>query len=202
MIARVSGVLLETGENSCVVATAGGVGYEIFLPGHTFNELPTKGNPVEFYTWMIVREDVQELFGFATWEERTLFGILISLSKVGARTALAILSLYRPSDIQSIVNAGDEKALARVSGIGLKTSRHILLELGYKLEKKTFANAAATVAAPGGAILNDSLAALANLGYDESECADFAKEVLAAKPDADVGEVIRQTLKKLAKRRL
>ncbi|MDE5833163.1 MAG: Holliday junction branch migration protein RuvA [Desulfovibrio sp.] len=200
MIARVAGDLMETGENSCLVSTAGGEGYEIFLPAHTFNELPAKGSAVAFYTWMIVREDARELFGFATWEERNLFGVLISISKVGPRSALSILSLYRPAELQAIVNAADEKALSRVSGIGLKTARHILLELSYKLEKSPLGPTVVAVPVPG-TVLSDALAALANLGYEESECADLVREIIAGEADADVGSVIRQTLKKLAKRR-
>ena len=96
MIAYLEGLLAETWGTSCIVVTRGGVGYELDLPAHTMASLPGRGESVALYTSLVVREDAQQLFGFATFEERQVFEVLLTISKVGARTALAILSLYRP----------------------------------------------------------------------------------------------------------
>ena len=93
MIAYLEGLLAETWGTSCIVVTRGGVGYELDLPAHTMASLPGRGESVALYTSLVVREDAQQLFGFATFEERQVFEVLLTISKVGARTALAILSL-------------------------------------------------------------------------------------------------------------
>ena len=134
MIAYLEGLLAETWGTSCIVVTRGGVGYELDLPAHTMASLPGRGESVALYTSLVVREDAQQLFGFATFEERQVFEVLLTISKVGARTALAILSLYRPDDLRRIVLEEDVDALTRVSGIGKKTAQHVFLELKYKLK--------------------------------------------------------------------
>ena len=89
MIAYLEGLLAETWGTSCIVVTRGGVGYELDLPAHTMASLPGRGESVALYTSLVVREDAQQLFGFATFEERQVFEVLLTISKVGARTALA-----------------------------------------------------------------------------------------------------------------
>ena len=131
MLAYIEGRLLERAETSCVLVTAGGVGYEIFLPEHALASLPAQGGMASFFTSFIVREDAQELFGFPTWDERQTFVLLRGINRVGARTALAILSQYRPDDLRRIVAEDDANALTRVPGIGKKTAQQIFLELKY-----------------------------------------------------------------------
>ena len=97
MIAYIEGRLAEVWGNACLVVTEGGVGYEVALPAHTLAALPGKGGSVALYTSLAVREDALELFGFASFEERQTFEVLVSISKVGARTALAILSIFGPT---------------------------------------------------------------------------------------------------------
>ena len=111
MIAYLEGLLAETWGTSCIVVTRGGVGYELDLPAHTMASLPGRGESVALYTSLVVREDAQQLFGFATFEERQVFEVLLTISKVGARTALAILSLYRPDDLRRIVLEEDVDAM-------------------------------------------------------------------------------------------
>ncbi len=107
---------------------------------------PDAGESVALYTSLVVREDAQQLFGFATFEERQVFEVLLTISKVGARTALAILSLYRPDDLRRIVLEEDVDALTRVSGIGKKTAQHVFLELKYKLKVEDVPQAAVLAA--------------------------------------------------------
>ena len=204
MLAYIEGRLLERAENSCVLVTAGGVGYEIFLPEHALASLPAQGGMASFFTSFIVREDAQELFGFPTWDERQTFVLLRGINRVGARTALAILSQYRPDDLRRIVADDDANALTRVPGIGKKTAQQIFLELKYKLKP---GDGPVSLSAPGSAapasnVYRDALTGLANLGYDEDMAGPLLKEALAADPDLSVGEALRAALKALGKGKL
>ena len=201
MLAYIEGRLLERAENSCVLVTAGGVGYEIFLPEHALASLPAQGGMASFFTSFIVREDAQELFGFPTWDERQTFVLLRGINRVGARTALAILSQYRPDDLRRIVAEDDANALTRVSGIGKKTAQQIFLELKYKLKPGdgSISFSASSAAAPANTVYRDALTGLANLGYDEDMAGPLLKEALAADPDLSVGEALRAVLKAVGK---
>ncbi len=198
MIARIEGRIGELWGNNCLIVTDSGLGYAVSLPNHTLSHLPAKGEFVTFYTSFQVREDSQELFGFESWDERQTFETLVSISKVGARTALAILSLYRPDDLRRMVLEDDMVALTRVSGIGKKTGQHIFLELKYKL-KVDGTPSFAGVAPSAGSILRDVLDGLSNLGYGEEETAPLARSILQEEPDLDVSGALRAVLKALAK---
>ncbi len=197
MIAYVEGRLAQQWGNSCVIMTEGGVGYAIAVPNHTLGHLPERGGALAFHTSMQVREDAQELYGFETWDERQTFEILISISKVGARTALAILSLYRPDDLRRLVLEDDLIGLTRVSGIGKKSAQHIFLELKYKLKVEDLPPALAGVNAAGN-VFRDVLDGLHNLGYVEEESVPVVKNILQQEPDLDVSGALRAALKALA----
>ncbi|WP_297671546.1 Holliday junction branch migration protein RuvA [uncultured Desulfovibrio sp.] len=200
MIAYIEGRVAEVWGNVCLVVTQGGVGYAVALPMHTLSALPARGEQAAFYTSLAVREDALELFGFATFEERQTFEVLLSISKVGARTALAILSIYRPDDLRRIVLEDDVQALTRVSGIGKKTAEHVFLELRYKLKVEDAPQAAVlAVAGKPGSVFRDVLDGLANLGYERDECAPLVKKLLLDEPDLDVTGALRAALKALAR---
>jgi Holliday junction DNA helicase RuvA len=201
MIAYVEGRLFEMTENACVVVTPGGVGYEVFLTAHSLSRLPGKGEEVRFFACTIVREDALELFGFETWDERETFLVLTSISRVGARTAMAILSVFRPDDLRSLAAGDDMLALTRVPGIGKKTGQQIFLELKYKLRHEAIAAPAASGEFKSGGVQADAVAGLMNLGYDEDEAARTVKKVLADKPELDVSGALRAALKTLARGR-
>lgn len=201
MIAYIEGRLAQKTASSCVVVTAGGLGYEVGLPSHDLAHLPEKGEPVFFYTCMVVREDAQELFGFGTWEERQCFLILTSITRVGARTGLAILSVFRPADLHRLVLEDDVLALTRVSGIGKKTAQQIFLELKYKLKVEDMPHHLGTEGLPSPSVLRDALAGLTNLGYSEQEADEALRNVLKAEPDLDVSAALRAALKNMAKQR-
>ncbi|MBQ3060323.1 MAG: Holliday junction branch migration protein RuvA [Desulfovibrio sp.] len=200
MIAYLEGRLAEKWGNSCLLVTEGGVGYEVALPAHTMAALPGRGEMLALHTSLMVREDALELFGFASFEERQTFEVLVSISKVGARTALSILSIFRPDDLRRLVMEEDVLALTRVSGIGKKTAQHVFLELKYKLKVD---DAPQTAVLPGGArpgsVFRDVLDGLANLGYAEEESAPLVKKILQEEPDMDVSEALRAALKALAR---
>lgn len=197
MIAYVEGRVAEITDDGCVLVTQGGVGYEVFLPGHVLAKLPGRGETAYFYTNTVVREDALELYGFASWDEREVFLILTSISRIGAKTALSILGTYRPDDLRRLVLEEDVTALTRVPGIGKKTAQQLFLELKYKLKADGVSAIPAT--GPVGSVARDAVAGLVNLGYDESEAAGVVKRVLAEEDDLDVGETLRAALKALAK---
>lgn len=201
MIAYVEGRLAQVWGNTALVVTQGGVGYAVGLPAHTLASLPGRGEAVAFYTSLAVREDALELFGFASFEERQTFEVLVSISKVGARTALGILSIFRPDDLRRLVLEDDVQALTRVSGIGKKTAEHIFLELKYKLKVDDAPQAAALVGSGvrPGSVFRDVLDGLGNLGYSEDACAPMVKKILLEEPDLDVTGALRAALKTLAK---
>lgn len=197
MIAYVTGKVQESWDKTCILLTPGGIGYRLSLPAHTFNLLPEKGAEAAFYTSLAVREDAMELFGFATLEERQTFEILRGISKIGSRTALAILSLYRPSELMSLVQQDNIAALAKVPGIGQKTAQHLCLELKYRL--KLLGKAQIAASAPVSPVFADTIAALANLGYDSQECEKTVADILKNEPDLDVTGAIRLALKDLSR---
>ena len=128
--------------------------------------------------------------------------VLVSISKVGARTALALLSIFRPDDLRRLVLEDDVLALTRVSGIGKKTAQHVFLELKYKLKVEDAPQAAALLAVgQPGSVFRDVLDGLANLGYAEEECAPLVKNLLHEEPDLDVTGALRAALKALARGR-
>lgn len=201
MIAYIEGRMAEMTENACLVVTAGGVGYEVFLTSGGLSRLPARGEEAAFFTCTVVREDALELYGFETWDERETFFVLTSISRVGARTAMAILSVFRPDDLRRIVAEDDVLSLTRVSGIGKKTGQQIFLELKYKLKGDAPAAITADAGRPG-SVTADAAAGLVNLGYGEEESLQMVKKVLADEPDLDVGGALRAALKTLARGRL
>ncbi|MDR2055308.1 MAG: Holliday junction branch migration protein RuvA [Desulfovibrio sp.] len=200
MIAYIEGRLAEVWDNSCIVVTRSGLGYELALPGPALYAMPARGEDVALYVSLVVREDALELFGFTAFAEKRMFETLLTISKVGARTALAILSTFRPEDLRRIVQEEDPAVLTRVSGIGKKNAQHIFLELRYKL-KADFDPGSALPASAGGhaSVFRDTLAGLAGLGYAEGECAPLVRRILHAEPDIDVAGAIRLALRQLGK---
>lgn len=191
---------MEVTENSCLVLTSGGIGYELFIPGHSLGRLPQRGEELVFYVHTNVREDAIELFGFESWDERETFQTLIGINRVGARTALAILTIFRPDDLRQLVIDDDVFGLAQVSGIGKKSAQQIFLDLKYKLKLESVPGKGPNASGASG-LFKDAIVGLSNLGYAEDEAAFVVKEVLAAEPDLDdVGAILRSALKRMARR--
>lgn len=201
MIAYLSGTLLTPTDRGCILVTPGGVGYDVALTTRGRSALPAKGCEMELMVRTIVREDAIELFGFASLEERAAFDTLLSISKLGPRTGLAILSIFTPEELRTLVLREDVDALTMVPGIGKKSAQRIFVELKYKLDMA--GEAAAPADLPGGAAtrFKDALAGLANLGYDEREVRPVLEEVFAEDPDLDVASALRAALKRFAKAR-
>ncbi len=201
MIAYIDGHVLEITDNACVIRTGGGVGYEIFLTGPALGRLPEREGQARFFCATVVREDALELYGFDTWDERETFLVLTSISRIGARTAMNILTVFRPDDLRDLIAADDPLSLTRVSGIGKKTAQQIFLDLRYKLKLTSSMPGAALTGTCAGSVLKDAVAGLMNLGYPEDESINVVKKALADEPDLDVGEALRAALKLMAKSR-
>jgi Holliday junction DNA helicase RuvA len=197
MIACIMGEVLEVGESSTLVMTSTGVGYEVFAPTHILARLSKQEAQTCFFVATIVREDAIELYGFETWDEREVFLTLISVNKIGPRTAVAILSRYRPAELRAIIAEENITALTLVPGIGKKSAQHIFLELKYKL-KIGDAPTTGKSADVRGSVFSDALQGLVNLGYSEVEVRPVLSSVLSAEPDLDVAGALRASLKALA----
>ncbi len=192
MIGRLSGTLLDKSPPSLLVDVAG-VGYLIDVPMSTFYDLPALGERVVLLTQQIVREDAHLLYGFLTAGERDAFRLLVKISGVGPRTALAVLSGMSVAELAQCVTLQESVRLTRVPGIGKKTAERLLLELKGKLGAELAAPGAATASADASA---DVMHALLALGYSEREVAAVVRQVGAT---AGVSDGIKQALKLLAK---
>jgi holliday junction DNA helicase RuvA len=192
MIGRISGTLIAKHPPQILVDVRG-VGYEVDVPMSTFYQLPALGAEVTLLTHLVVREDAQQLYGFATEPERRAFRQLLRISGVGARTALAVLSGLSVADLREAVTTQDADRLTKIPGIGRKTAERLLLELRDKLELGVLAVPAAGRAdGETGDVTNALLA----LGYNDREAAWAIKQLPAG---VTVTEGIRQALKLLSK---
>lgn len=195
MIAYLKGVLAEK-EITRVVVECCGVGYEAAIPLSTFDRLPAEGAEVRLYTHHEVREDAQLLFGFATKPERDMFRLVTTVSGVGPKLALAVLSGLTVGDLQLAVSQGDAKRLAAVKGIGKKTAARIVVELKDKINPiEALANATAETSREQGAVLRDAMLALTALGFSEDIARAKVQQVLDGEPGlADVETILKRAL--------
>lgn len=198
MIGRLSGILLEKNPPSMLIDVQG-VGYEVDAPMSTFYALPALGESIALFTHLVVREDAQLLYGFATRTERVLFRALIKVNGVGAKVALAILSGLSTDDFLSCVATKDTAALIRVPGIGKKTAERLLVELQDKLDTL------GTGSQPSGQSpgTDDASArtqaeeALAALGYKPAEASRLLDK--SASEGQSVEQMIRSALRSAAR---
>ena len=198
MLAYIEGRVLERGGSSCVLLTASGLGYEVFAPEPTLLSLPVRGGQAAFYTCLVVREDAQELYGFSTWDERQTFLLLTGISGVGARTALAILSSYRPDDLRRMVAQDDGAPLTKVSGIGKKTAQKIFLDLKYKMKDEAAAfagKAPAGSSQAGNPLVRDVLSTLVGMGVDEATAQSVLAKLQAEDPGMDEKQMLSRAFR-------
>lgn len=181
-----------------VVLDANGVGYAINTSYLSASSV-RMGETATFYTYLYVREDIFDLYGFATQEELACFKQLIGISGVGPKAAAAILGVVSPQKLALAVVTGDEKALCQAPGIGKKLAQRIILELKDKMSRGQLEKASGiqpeTVQEEGGDALGDALAALAVLGYSRAQALAALKGVDTASMPVD--ELVRAALKKL-----
>jgi len=196
MITFLRGDLVEKTPVAAIV-DVGGVGYEVYIPLSTYEALPDDGRPVRILTRMIVREDAQHLYGFTTEDERTIFDMLIGISGVGPRLALAVLSGMTVDDFVRAVRDRNEIALTVIPGIGKKTAGRMVLELAEKMKRLGLAAMAQQAESePMSADDERSIAALISLGLNRAEAASkLAKAKAKMGPSAGIEELIKTALR-------
>lgn len=198
MIYSVRGKLIYTDPTFAVVE-CGGVGFKCFVSLNTLRELTSIGTEVNLYTHMSVREDAMDLYGFATLDELQAFKLLISVSGVGPKAAMAILSVLPPNRLSVAVSSGDVKSIQSAQGVGKKTAERVVLELKDKMLGIGSTETASVVQGIQQASTNENareaVEVLVSLGFNQSDCATV---VGAMDSSMSVDDMIRQGLKKLS----
>lgn len=201
MYAYIKGELAEINTDHIVIE-AGGIGYQVFVSLQTFDYLPSVGENLKIYTYLYLREDAMILYGFLTKDDLELFKLLISVSGIGPKGGLAILSTLEADDLRFAILSGDAKAISKAPGVGGKTAQRVILELKDKLslegafEAKT-EHVQKNAAAVGGSVKNDAVMALTALGYSSTESLKAVSAVEITE-DMDVEEVLKAALKHLS----
>ena len=196
MIAYIKGKL-ETKSSTYVVVDVNGIGYKIFMSGTAISEMAETGEEVKIHTHYYVREDNISLYGFNTQEELKMFELLLSVSGVGAKSAIAMLSAIKPSSFALAVISNDVKALTKIPGVGPKSAQRIILELKDKLKTEqalaeTDDVEIKTIIANNSNV-DEAITALQVLGYTRKEI-EKAFERMPSK-DLSVEDLIKQALK-------
>lgn len=188
MIGRLRGQLVDKSEDA-VLLDVGGVGYEVLVAPATLVDLPGVGEDAVVHTHLHVREDIQALYGFTSRQARDLFRLLIGVSGVGPKVAMAILGTMSPDDLRRAVVSEDVEALTMVPGIGKRSAAKLMLELRPKLELPDLDVVSSSTSA-----VVEVRGALEGLGYDASEI----REALASLPhDLTVEDLLRRSLQRL-----
>ena len=197
MIYSVSGRLISKAPDEAVIE-AGGIGYRIAIPTCVYGSLPEIGENALLYTQFVVKEDAFELYGFETLEQKMLFKTLTSVSGVGTKIGLAVLSVSPPERISLAIASGDHKAFTTISGIGPKLAQRIVLELKDKVGPMTGAEGAAAGAVAEQQQKDDALEALMALGFSRPEASKALLELPEGMP---LERRIASALKSLSRRR-
>ena len=195
MIGRIQGILVSIHPPRLLVDCQG-IGYEVDVPMSTLYQLPQAGQKITLLTHFQVREDAQQLFGFATETEREAFRQLRKISGVGSRTALAVLSGMSVNELAQAITLQEASRLTQVPGIGKKTAERLLLELKGKLGPDLGIGIDGSGSSSVALANSEVLQALLSLGYSEKEALFALKQI---PPDTSVSEGIRLGLKSLSK---
>lgn len=198
MIYNVKGILTYTDPTFAVVE-CGGVGFKCFVSMTTLQTLTSIGTEVNLYTYMAVREDSLDLFGFSTQEELSAFRLLITVSGIGPKAAIAILSVLTPDRLSIAVSSGDVKSIQMAQGVGKKTAERVVLELKDKMAGIASGSANAVVQgiqqAANSSNAQEAVEVLVSLGFNQS---DAAAVVGAMDKSMSVDDMIRKGLKALS----
>lgn len=199
MLYNVKGILTVTDVNYIVIE-CGGVGFKCFTTVNTVKSIGKIGEQVNAYTYLAVREDAMDLYGFATMEELDAFKLLITVSGVGPKAAIAVLSELTPDRLALCIASGDAKSITRAQGVGKKTAERVVLELKDKMGTITTGGTADIVSSLSGIAqrseASEAIEALVALGYSQS---DASVVVGTMDKSLSVDEMIRLGLKQLAK---
>lgn len=187
MIGKLQGIVDYIGDGF-IILMAGPVGYKVYTPAYL-----TPKSTVALWIETIVREDSIRLFGFLSLNEQNLFNNLTSVSGVGPKVAMAIMSSIKTDTLMSAIATGDAKTIATAPGVGKKVAEKIIVELKNKMGGATF-----DIGDMAGGALPDLLAALESLGYRRMDIIDMAQKLVNANPDADVAKLVPMALKEIS----
>lgn len=190
MISFIQGKIISKKQNSLTVLTAGWVGYEVGLQANKLEKLKV-GNEVGLHTYLAVRENAMELYGFENENEKELFLNFLNVSGIGPKTAMHLLSLGTVDEISNAIGRGDVAYLTNVSGIGKKTAERIVVELKSKVGERGTGNG------EQGGVLGEVVQALIGLGYSAEEARGVVKDLKSDGKDA--GKLVKEALRKLGK---
>ena len=205
MIAQLRGTIIRTDDNM-VTIDVGGVGYAVTVSGKTQAALSAGGGEMTLLTDMVVREDSMTLFGFVDAAERDAFRLLVTVQGVGAKAAMAILSVLTPDDLAGAIMAGDKAMVARADGVGPKLAQRVVNELAEKIgalpvsDAGVAAMAAAAAGAAAGSAGADAMSALVNLGYGRAEAhAALQRARAAGAAEDDLSALIAAALQEMGR---
>jgi Holliday junction DNA helicase RuvA len=206
MIAHLSGTLLAKHATS-VIVDVGGVGYEVTIPVTTFYDLGEPGTPVRLRIYTHVREDALQLFGFRTDRERELFTLLISVSGIGPKSAVAMLSGMNADEIVMAIRTNNYARLTSIPGLGRKTSERLVIELRDKmaalstpgLDEQIAAGADGSAQVSEDALREDALAALTQLGFPKPTVEKVVTNAINEGGELSVETILRRSLRQLSK---
>ncbi|HCE73448.1 MAG TPA: Holliday junction branch migration protein RuvA [Lachnospiraceae bacterium] len=198
MISYLKGELAGAGEGMAVV-DVGGMGFRVFITDRDQADLPAVGEPVQLYTYLSVREDAIWLYGFLSEEDRQVFRQLLTVSGVGPKAALGILSALSANDLRFAVFSDDVKAISKAPGVGLKTAKKLILELKDRLKLEDAIPGGGNMGEEAGshaqdADVTEAVEALVTLGYSSSEALRAVKRVKMAgnmKTEDILGEALK-----------
>lgn len=199
MIAYIKGELAETSESGIVVES-GNIGYAIAVPVTVLEQMPPIGSTVKIYTYLYVREDILDLYGFLTREDLKIFKLLLTVSGIGPKGALGILSTITPDNLRFAILSGDAKTISKAPGIGSKTAQRLIIDLKDKMnledafEAKYENQATPNVVSSSGK--DEAVLALTALGYSQAE-ALRAVSASGVTEDMSSDEVLKLALKKM-----
>lgn len=198
MIAFVKGILADV-ESDRVIVDVGGIGYQVFVSSYTIGRLPLEGNEVQLYTYLNVKEDLMQLYGFLTKDELRIFKLLIGVNGIGPKGGLGILTYLTPDDLRFAVMANDVKSISAAPGIGKKTAEKLILELKDKLgsiEPTEVASPGSVTenSSPSKGVQTDAVQALVALGYGSTEAFQAVSNAMTEQEET-VEEILKKALK-------
>ena len=198
MLAFVKGKLDTVTEDYIIVENQGN-GYEILVPGSVIQAMPQVGNEVKIYTYLYVREDVLQLYGFFTKDQLDMFKLLITVNGIGPKGALGILTVMDVDALRLAILSDDAKSIAKSPGIGAKTAGKLILELKDKCHLEDILDSGGDRTSPlaetaDSGARNDAIQALVALGYSASEAAAAVRKVKISE-DMSVEDILKQSLK-------
>ena len=206
MIVQLCGSIVQTDDQHTIL-NVHGVGYAVQVSGRTQGQLGTMSGEVTLLTEMQVREDSMTLFGFLELAERDAFRLLTTVQGVGAKAAMAILSVLAPADLTNAIISGDKAMVARADGVGPKIAQRIVNELGEKIVKIStlggaVSNGGTSMAGDVGVIVaaglfGDAVSALANLGYGRAEAHSAVMRVQTESPSDNLSDIIAAALREI-----